>query len=180
MRFPGFKRKALTFSYDDDVIFNKRLIEIFNKYGLKATFNLNSGYFTAVDEDWGISQDTMVELLKNSNHEIAVHGERHLSMSELDRATIVNDIIQDRKNFEKLFGRVVKGRAYPNGTGAMNDYSVEILKACGIKYARKTVSTHDFNVPNDWFRLPATCHHADSKLMELAKTFIETQFVKIV
>ena len=178
MCFPGFKRKALTFSYDDDVIFNKRLIEIFNKNGLKATFKLNSGYFSTVDEDWGISQDTMVGLLKNSNHEIAVHGEHHLSMNEFDSATIVNDIIQDRKNFKKLLGKIVKGMAYSNGMGAMNDYSVEILKACGIKYARTTESTHDFNVPTDWLRLPATCHHSDSRLMELAKTFVGTNEVE--
>ena len=37
------KLKAVTFSYDDGVTQDKRLIEIFNKYGLKATFNLNSG-----------------------------------------------------------------------------------------------------------------------------------------
>ena len=36
------KKKALTFSYDDGVTQDVRLIEIFNKYGLKATFNLNS------------------------------------------------------------------------------------------------------------------------------------------
>lgn len=36
------KRKALTFSYDDGVLQDERLIRIFNKYGLKATFNLNS------------------------------------------------------------------------------------------------------------------------------------------
>ena len=36
------KMKALTFSYDDGVGQDVRLIEIFNKYGLKGTFNLNS------------------------------------------------------------------------------------------------------------------------------------------
>ena len=36
------KKKALTFSYDDGVTQDIRLIEIFNKYNLKATFNLNS------------------------------------------------------------------------------------------------------------------------------------------
>ena len=39
----GGKNKALTFSYDDGVTQDVRLIEIFNKYGLRATFNLNSG-----------------------------------------------------------------------------------------------------------------------------------------
>ena len=36
------KNKAITFSYDDGVTQDIRLIEIFNKYNLKATFNLNS------------------------------------------------------------------------------------------------------------------------------------------
>ena len=36
------KMKALTFSYDDGVTQDKRLIEMFNKYDLKCTFNLNS------------------------------------------------------------------------------------------------------------------------------------------
>lgn len=46
MRFPGFRRKALTLSYDDGVVNDRRLIEIMNKYGLKGTFNLNSGLFS--------------------------------------------------------------------------------------------------------------------------------------
>ena len=36
------KKKAITFSYDDGVTQDIRLIELFNKYGLKCTFNLNS------------------------------------------------------------------------------------------------------------------------------------------
>lgn len=36
------KRKFLTFSYDDGVTQDKRLVKIFNRYGLKATFNINS------------------------------------------------------------------------------------------------------------------------------------------
>ena len=36
------KKKAITFSYDDGVTQDIRLIDLFNKYGLKGTFNLNS------------------------------------------------------------------------------------------------------------------------------------------
>ena len=32
--------KALTFSYDDGVTTDERLIEIFKRYGMKCTFNL--------------------------------------------------------------------------------------------------------------------------------------------
>ena len=36
------KFKAVTFSFDDGVSQDKRLIDLFDKYGLKGTFNLNS------------------------------------------------------------------------------------------------------------------------------------------
>lgn len=39
------KTKAITFSFDDGVEQDIRLIEMFDRYGLKGTFNLNSGSF---------------------------------------------------------------------------------------------------------------------------------------
>ena len=41
--FPGGKHKVLTMSYDDGKIQDRRLVGIFNKYGIKGTFNVNSG-----------------------------------------------------------------------------------------------------------------------------------------
>ena len=41
--FPGSKFKVLTFSYDDGKIEDRRLVKLFNKFNLKATFNLNTG-----------------------------------------------------------------------------------------------------------------------------------------
>ena len=45
LRFPEFKLKAITLSYDDGVIFDEKLISILDKHGLKCTFNLDSGLF---------------------------------------------------------------------------------------------------------------------------------------
>lgn len=45
MRFPGGKSKALTLSYDDGVEQDARLIDILDKYQIKCTFNINTGYF---------------------------------------------------------------------------------------------------------------------------------------
>ena len=38
--FPGRKHKAFTLSYDDGVVQDRRLIELFDRYEAKATFNL--------------------------------------------------------------------------------------------------------------------------------------------
>ena len=36
-------RKIFLLSFDDGTIWDKRFVELLNKYGMKATFNLNSG-----------------------------------------------------------------------------------------------------------------------------------------
>ena len=36
-------QKAITFSYDDGIESDRKLVEIFNRYGMKCTFNLNTG-----------------------------------------------------------------------------------------------------------------------------------------
>jgi hypothetical protein len=63
--------------------------------------------------------------------------------------------------------------AYPYGT--YSDGVVDVLKSCGIAYSRTVVSTEKFDIPTDWLRLPATCHHANPRLMELAKKFTESK-----
>ena len=41
--YPGGRHKALTLSYDDGQVYDRRLVEILNRAGIKATFHLNSG-----------------------------------------------------------------------------------------------------------------------------------------
>ena len=45
IRFPQFKIKAVTLSYDDGIRQDKKLVEIMKKNGLKGTFNINAGLF---------------------------------------------------------------------------------------------------------------------------------------
>ena len=60
--------------------------------------------------------------------------------------------------------------AYANGS--YNGQVVEILKNCGIKYARITVATSKFDIPTDWLRMPSTCHHTANILDELTDEFL--------
>ena len=64
MRFPEGRTKALTFSYDDGTVSDKRLIEIFDRYALKGTFNLNSLLFSEECRDWQDRKSTRL----NSSH----------------------------------------------------------------------------------------------------------------
>lgn len=173
LRFPNFLNKALTLSYDDGVIQDERFVEILSKGGLKCTFNLNSGRMP--DEIGGrgirMSKQQVLDLFTNTVHEVAVHGVEHLSLTNVDAETAKKDIVDDRINLERMFGRIVNGMAYANGV--YNDSVVEIIRSCGIKYSRTVTSTERFDLPTDWLRLPATCHHNCPRLMELSRKFVE-------
>ncbi len=178
LRFPNFRTKVLTLSYDDGVRQDKRLVQILDKNNIKATFNINGGLFNTTRDSETVGRMTVeeaVELYTNSNHEIANHGFKHLHWSVFDDAAVVNDVVKDRVTLEKLFGRVVKGMAYPNGTVNCTDKTVDILKKCKIKYARTTVTTEKFDIPTDWLRLSSTCHHNNPKLMQLADEFLSDE-----
>lgn len=180
MRFPQGKEKALTFSYDDGVLTDKRLMEIFDKHNLKCTFNINSGCF-ASEEDAAKNPDPTrrmtlsesKELYGGTVHEVAVHGVHHSFMEQLPPPVALYEGIEDRAALERIFGTVVRGMAYPFGT--LSDSLVEGLKAAGIAYSRTTHSSHNFNIPSDWLRLSATCHHRDEKLSELAEKFVNSK-----
>ncbi len=169
--FPDFKDKALTLSYDDGVIYDKKLIEIMQKHGLKGTFNINSELFAQKTGERRMTKEEAIALYKEAGMEIALHGARHLSLAEVPSAMMVRDVAVDRENLEKLTGDLVQGMAYANGS--YNDEVVDVLRKCGVKYCRTTISTEKFLIPTDWLKLPTTCHHKNPKLMELAKAFIE-------
>lgn len=178
MRFPGGKKKALTLSYDDGVEQDIRLIEIMKKHGLKGTFNINSGSYAPEGQVYPegtihrrMSRSMAQDLYLNSGMEVAVHGLTHPFLEQLPENLCTYEVMQDRINLEEDYGTIIRGMAYPFGT--TSDSVVEILKKCGIAYSRTVVSTERFGIPTDWLRLPATCHHKNPRLMELAKNFVE-------
>lgn len=162
LRFPGFRDRALTLSYDDGVVEDKRLIEIMSRNRLKGTFNINSGYFGHRSR---LSAEEAVTLYKASGNEVAVHGVKHHSLTELDDTGIIKEIIGDREALEELFGGIITGMAYANG--AYSDRVVDVIAHCGIKYSRTVISTERFDIPTDWLRLPTTCHHNNPRLVVL-------------
>ena len=97
LRFPKFLDKAVTLSYDDASIYDKRFLEIINKYGLKGTFNVNSSLIKESDGAWRLTQADIAHIYTDFGHEVAVHGARHCSLADLSDAMIVNEIVNDRR-----------------------------------------------------------------------------------
>ncbi len=177
MRYPGGRPKALTLSYDDGVEQDITLIEKMQTHGVKGTFNINSGIFAPEGTIYPagrvhrrMTERAIVDLLKDSGMEVAVHTLTHPRLETLSAATVLEEVIGDRRNLEALFGRPVLGMAYPYGT--YNDTVVEALRMAGILYSRTTEYHESFRQPKDWLRLKATCHHNNPHLMELTGKFV--------
>jgi len=178
MRFPEWRTKALTLSYDDGVEQDICLVEIMKKNGLKGTFNISSGLYApegTVYEEGAIhrrmTRKQCLELYKDSGMEVAVHGYTHPFLEQLPVNICTQEVLKDRETLEKDFDCIVRGMAYP--FGRYNDSVVETLKQCGIVYSRTVANTETFAIPTDWLRMPTTCHHNNPRLMELAKSFVE-------
>lgn len=177
IRFPNGLKKALTLSYDDGVEQDRELIRILDEYGIRATFNLNSGCFAPEGTVYApgtihrrMSKSAVQALYGQGNHEVSAHCLTHASLTELTPDQIAQEALQDRANLEEMFGVLVRGMAYPFGT--YNDKAVEVLGNCGVAYCRTVNSTHRFEIPSDWLRLHPTCHHNDPQLMNLCDRFL--------
>lgn len=163
--FPGGKFKALTLSYDDGKKEDRRLVSIFNRNGLKATFNINSGIKHDSDR---IPLEEMPELY--AGHEVACHTSTHPTIARCPLSFVAKQVLDDRTELETVMGYPVRGLAYPNGS--YNEEITRLLPSLGIEYGRIVGNSGGFAMPEDYYRWKATCHH-NCNLMEYTKQFSE-------
>lgn len=164
--YPGGRHKALTLSYDDGQVYDRRLVEILNRAGIKATFHLNSGN---LDREEFVTRAELPTLYKG--HEIACHGVTHRHPLQMTRNEWAAEIWQDRLALEEAGGCIVQGMSY--AFGEYDTSIVESLRAFGIRYSRTVESTGRFTLPQDFLRWKPTCHHND-RLMERTEAFLNT------
>lgn len=178
------KKKALTFSFDDGVSQDRRLAELLNRYGLKATFNINSGFFGQSGElirnGVSVRHDKLPKeeaLSVYDGHEVAAHTVTHPFLPKLSDGDVIAQVENDRLALEKVFGREIVGMAYPCG-GANHDARVEKLvrEHTGCLYARTIESTGNFDLPQDPYVLNPTVYYIDTDdMFALGKEFLSLQ-----
>lgn len=180
----GNKKKAFTLSYDDGVMQDARFIELLNKYGLKATFNLNSGLF---------GQKRMLEVkgvpVKHhrfraediryvyEGHEIAAHTVTHAMLPKCTEKEIICQVEDDRIALSELAGYEVVGMAYANGGENNNDEVARIIKErTNIQYCRTISNTGNFDLQTNLYRFhPSVFHMHMDEMFTLGERFINLQ-----
>lgn len=193
-------RKYFTLSYDDGLEQDKRIIALLKKYGIKATFNLNSGLFgqqldmeyistigfRAVEKGSGkngffvktapcsrIPEDEIGQVYEG--FEIATHSATHARLSDLSDKGLEDELLEDRKNLQHYTDIPVVGHAYPGGAR-----SVEVenfLRENDFLYARTVVNTKGhtrkrFAFPENPLQWNPTCWHIDRDIEKLLDFFL--------
>ncbi len=186
------KRKAVTFSYDDGITQDIRLIELLNKYNLKGTFNLNSELLgTSTISTWDNTRIARYVVHANDvkyiyeGHEVAAHTLTHPNLTTLEDTEVLRQIRQDQANLSELVGYPVVGLAYPCGDVNHDERVVDIIKnKTSIRYCRTVATTGKFEPPPDLYRFSPTAYHRMDydQLMRLGEAFVnlETDTPKIL
>lgn len=163
--FPGGKHKVLTMSYDDGKIDDRKLVNIFNRNGIKGTFHLNSGL---LEDEIRIKPEEWKEIYKG--HEVSCHTVLHPTIARCPLPQVAVQVLEDRRALERAVGYPVRGMSYPNGS--YNQDIVDMLPGLGIEYCRVVGSTDDFAIPENFLTWKSTCHH-NHNLLENGKRFTE-------
>lgn len=165
-------------TYDDGVMQDVRLASLLNRYGIKGTFNLNSGLME-IEFEWIHENGMTVKRLSRQavaglydGHEVASHTLNHPYMSSLSRDEILREMTVDKRNLETLFGRAVAGFAVPF------DYYDERIAECarqsGFAYARMSEVTNGYCPWQDPFHWKCGFYHIMPGLREYVDGFLDS------
>lgn len=190
-------KKYVTFSYDDGIQQDKRLIELMKQYGLKGTFNLNSGLFgmnnlIGAVGSLGFSEPSLdtkkKSFMKYVGHfripedeiaqvydgfEVASHGYRHEMLAISSQKVMEESIDLDLANLERVLGYKMKGFAYAKGFGSKA--ARKYLGENGIVYARGISSTGKFTFQEEnLLNFQPTASQIDKNLFDVINEFLST------
>ncbi len=173
------KKKAVTFSFDDGVLQDLRIIAIMNKYGIKGTFNLNSGFLgmpPRLDDYGSVREVIQASKVKEAyaGHEVAAHTLTHPDLRKLTEETIKRQVEIDQKLLTELVGYDVIGMAYPLGFVSEEKKEIKVLKETTIRYARTVNSTNNFDLQTDLLEFNPTAHWNAKNVDELIDAFLAT------
>ena len=163
-------QKIVTFSFDDGVTQDRKLISLLKKYGLKCTFNLNSKLLGSKGALSKIAPDDVKEVY--AGFEVASHTCTHPLLTQCSPARIAEEVIGDYLRLSELVGYPVRGFAYPGGRPNCDRLVTEVLRVCtSLVYARTNISTYELSFPRDLLQWDPTLHILDPRTDELIDRF---------
>lgn len=167
-------RKIFILSFDDGTIYDKRFVELLNKYNVKCTFNLNSGledYVWDYEDRFPIHRQVLDGTqTQYQGHEVASHSAHHHWLTTLTPPQLREEIETDCAALKKLYGLEEIGFAVP--FTACGEREIGIIRKF-VRYIRLSVGSGSFALPEDPYHIPITGLYNQPDIRERIAEFAE-------
>ena len=161
-------------SFDDGTIYDRRFVELLNKYNIKGTFNLNSGLEDFVwyyEDTFPVRRQILSEVGDlYRGHEIASHSLHHHWLNTLTPPQISREIGEDCERLKKLFHLEEIGFGVP--FTACDEREIRIIRKF-VRYIRLSEFSETFVLPKDPYHIPIHALYNDPDIREKIARFAE-------
>ena len=148
-------RKIFLLSFDDGTIWDKRFVELLNRYGMKATFNLNSGledFVWEFEDRLAVRRQKLAETVEQyRGHEVASHTLTHPWLNTLTPPQLAREVGKDCETIKTIFGLEEIGFGVP--FTACDEREIRIIRKF-VSYIRLSAFADSFELPADPYHIP--------------------------
>lgn len=168
-------RKLFLISFDDGTVWDRRFVQLLNKYGMKATFNLNSGLEDFVwyyEDRFPVRRQILSESVDlYRGHEIASHSLHHHWLNTLTPPQLSREVGDDCAALKALFGLKEIGFGVP--FTACGEREVNIIKK-HVRYIRLSEFSDSFAPPADPYHIPIHALYNQPDIREKIARFAQS------
>lgn len=148
-------RKIFLLSFDDGTVWDSRFVELLNQYGMKATFNLNSGLEDFVwyyEDKFPIRRQRLADTIAQyRGHEIASHSLHHHWLNTLTPPQLSREVGDDCAALKALF--VLEDIGFGVPFTACGDREIRLIRKY-VRYIRLSELSDSFAPPADPYHIP--------------------------
>ena len=164
--------KYFLLSFDDGTVYDRPFVQLLNRYGIKATFNLNTGLEDFVwnyEDRFPIRRQRLAEIQDlYTGHEIASHSLHHHWLNTLTPPQISREIREDCRTLMEQFGLETIGFGVP--FTACGEREIRIIRKY-VRYIRLSEFAESFALPRDPYHIPIHGLYNDADIREKIAAF---------
>lgn len=147
--------KIFLISFDDGTIWDQPFVELLNKYGMPATFNVNSGledFIWYYEDRFPVRRQILSDTVAQyRGHEVASHTLHHPWLNSLTPAQLSREVGEDCERIRQIFGLEEIGFGVP--FTACGEREIRIIQKY-VRYIRLSAFSDSFALPEDPYHIP--------------------------
>ena len=167
-------RKIFLLSFDDGTLWDKRFVELLNRYNIPCSFNLNSGLEDFVWEFDGkpVRRQKLADTVQQyQGHEVASHTLHHPWLNTLSPPQLRGEVQKDAEAIKAIFGLEEIGFGVP--FTACGEREINIIRKF-VRYIRLSEFADRFDLPKDEYHIPIHALYNAPDIRERIAAFAES------